>query len=97
MDTGPGIAADKLAGIFEPYVQLGTPMLDHFGGSGLGLAISRDFATGMHGDLTVRSAIGSGSVFTLRLPRLDVGGVAVALQTPALTSVPVHATEAPSR
>jgi signal transduction histidine kinase len=77
VDTGPGIAADKLTGIFEPYVQLGRPMLDHFGGSGLGLAISRDFATGMNGDLTVKSAVGKGSVFTLRLPRLHHDGAAL--------------------
>ena len=64
-DTGPGIAADRLASIFEPYVQLGTST---FGGSGLGLAICREFAAGMHGELTVRSIVGRGSIFTLRLP-----------------------------
>jgi signal transduction histidine kinase len=71
-DNGPGIDADKLREIFEPYVQLGTPLLDRFGGSGLGLAISREFATGMHGQLTVASTVGRGSVFTLRLPRATV-------------------------
>jgi len=66
-DNGPGIAPEKLRDIFEPYVQLGTPLLDRFGGSGLGLAISREFAAGMHGQLTVASIVGRGSVFTLRL------------------------------
>lgn len=69
IDTGPGIAPDHLREIFEPYVQLGAPLLDRFGGTGLGLAISREFATGMRGQLTVESAEGRGSVFTLRLPR----------------------------
>jgi signal transduction histidine kinase len=71
-DNGPGIDGDKLREIFEPYVQLGTPLLDRFGGSGLGLAISREFAAGMHGQLTVASTVGRGSVFTLRLPRATV-------------------------
>lgn len=68
-DTGPGIAREKLNDIFEPYVQLGTPVVDRFGGSGLGLTISREFAAGMAGELSAASEVGRGSVFTLRLPR----------------------------
>jgi signal transduction histidine kinase len=71
-DNGPGIAPDKLRQIFEPYVQLNGPLLDRFGGTGLGLAISREFAAGMRGDLTVRSEVGRGSVFSLTLPRASV-------------------------
>ena len=68
-DTGAGIPADQLRAIFEPYVQLPTTLLDSHGGSGLGLAISREFATAMHGDLSVSSTLGRGSTFTLRLKR----------------------------
>jgi signal transduction histidine kinase len=68
-DTGPGIAGEKLRDIFEPYVQLGAPLIDRFGGSGLGLTISREFASGMGGELTATSNVGHGSTFSVRLPR----------------------------
>ena len=68
-DTGRGIPADKLEAIFEPFVQLGRSLSSAHEGTGLGLAISRDLARAMKGDLTVSSVEGSGSVFTLTLPR----------------------------
>lgn len=68
-DTGPGIAPDQLERIFEPFVQLPAGPADRRGGVGLGLPISRDLARAMHGDLTVESTVGVGSVFTLTLPR----------------------------
>ena len=68
-DTGIGIAADECARIFEPFVQLQPGRAGGDAGMGLGLAISRALARGMGGDLTVRSAPGAGSTFTLTLPR----------------------------
>jgi signal transduction histidine kinase len=68
-DTGPGIPADSREKIFEPFVQLGRSLSSGHEGAGLGLAISRDLARAMGGDLTVTSAPGEGSVFTLTLPR----------------------------
>jgi signal transduction histidine kinase len=67
-DTGPGIPEDKTEQIFEPFVQLRAPGSLPSGGTGLGLAISRDLARAMGGDVRVTSAVGVGSVFTLRLP-----------------------------
>jgi signal transduction histidine kinase/PAS domain-containing protein len=67
-DSGIGIPAEKLDAVFEPFVQLRTHGTTTREGTGLGLAISRDLARGMGGDLTVRSTIGAGSTFTLRLP-----------------------------
>jgi signal transduction histidine kinase len=68
-DTGVGIPADRLAEVFEPFVQLDRSLENPREGVGLGLAISRDLARGMRGDLTVESAVGVGSTFTLTLPR----------------------------
>jgi PAS domain S-box-containing protein len=69
-DTGIGIAADRLANVFDPFVQVDQRLTRPHEGVGLGLAISRDLARGMGGDLTVESALGVGSTFTLTLPRV---------------------------
>ena len=69
VDTGPGIPTEKLKSIFEPFVQLASGLQDRGGGVGLGLAISRDLARAMKGELTVESAVGVGSRFTVALPR----------------------------
>lgn len=67
-DTGIGIQAKQLPLIFDPFVQGETGHTRSNDGSGLGLTISRRLARLMGGDLTVRSAVGAGSVFTLWLP-----------------------------
>jgi hypothetical protein len=67
-DTGPGIAAHQLDAIFAPFFQAQAGHTRGKDGTGLGLTISRRLARLMHGDLTVRSVVGDGSVFTLWLP-----------------------------
>jgi PAS domain S-box-containing protein len=67
-DTGPGIEPDKLAQVFEPFVQLDRRFSRPSEGVGLGLAISRDLARAMGGELSARSAAGAGSTFVLELP-----------------------------
>ena len=67
-DTGRGIPPDKLEVVFEPFVQLDSGLTRTTEGTGLGLAISRGLARGMGADITVRSDVGVGSVFTLTLP-----------------------------
>jgi signal transduction histidine kinase len=66
-DTGRGIDPEKHEAIFDPFVQL-TPEGALAQGVGLGLSISRELARAMQGELTVRSAPGEGSTFTLTLP-----------------------------
>jgi signal transduction histidine kinase len=71
IDTGIGIEPERLAEIFDPFVQVSPQLARSSGGVGLGLAISRELARGMQGDLLAESTPGRGSCFTLMLPRAD--------------------------
>ncbi len=71
-DTGSGIPADHLDRIFDPFVQVDRSRLPASKrGVGLGLSISRELARAMGGDLTVRSRLAEGSIFTIVLPAAD--------------------------
>ena len=69
-DSGIGVAPEKQAAIFEPFVQADGNTNRRFGGTGLGLGIARELVQRMGGTLTLRSVLGFGSIFTvaLRLP-----------------------------
>ena len=75
-DTGIGMSEDALKNIFDPFVQADSTVTRRFGGTGLGLAISRRFAQALGGDITVKSEIGKGSIFTVSLATGDLEGVA---------------------
>jgi signal transduction histidine kinase len=67
-DTGCGIPLDKFGAVFEPFIQLEGGLTRTSEGTGLGLAISRGLARAMGADLTLKSEVGKGSIFTLILP-----------------------------
>ncbi|MEY6433522.1 response regulator [Thioalkalicoccus limnaeus] len=66
-DTGPGIAAERLAAILEPFAQADESITRRHGGTGLGLAIVRHLTESMGGTITVESQPGQGSTFTATL------------------------------
>jgi signal transduction histidine kinase len=66
-DTGIGIAAEHLDGIFEPFTQVDASLTRRVGGTGLGLSIVRDLTQAMGGSVRATSVVGEGSTFTVLL------------------------------
>ena len=60
-DTGVGIPADKLASIFEPFLQADNSSARRFEGTGLGLTIARRLADAMGGSVELESKEGEGT------------------------------------
>jgi signal transduction histidine kinase len=83
-DTGIGMTAEQMTRLFLPFSQADASTTRRFGGTGLGLAIAQRLAGLLGGAITVESAAGRGSRFTLRLP-LDA---APALAPEAAASAP---------
>ena len=71
-DTGIGMTPEQLGRLFESFSQADNSTTRKYGGTGLGLAISRKFCRMMGGDITVVSAPGEGSIFTMDLPRVVI-------------------------
>jgi len=69
-DTGIGMTAEQIGKLFQEFSQASSTTASKYGGTGLGLVISKRFCQMMGGDITVESAPGRGSTFTIRLPRI---------------------------
>ena len=67
-DSGPGIALEHLERVFDAFWQVDQRITRKTGGTGLGLSVARQLARLLGGDVSVRSVIGQGSVFTVDLP-----------------------------
>jgi signal transduction histidine kinase len=67
-DTGIGIRDEDQAGIFESFTQVDGSAARQYQGTGLGLAICQQVTELLGGTIAVRSELGKGSTFTVRLP-----------------------------
>ncbi|ELR13520.1 ATPase/histidine kinase/DNA gyrase B/HSP90 domain containing protein [Acanthamoeba castellanii str. Neff] len=94
-DNGVGITDDAQALLFAPFAKLKRKRVLEYGGSGLGLRITKELVELMHGSISVRSAIGEGSVFTfvVRCGRPRPGTTAATLSD-VRSSAGIHGREA---
>ena len=69
-DTGIGMTAEQLGGLFQAFVQAEASTSRDYGGTGLGLAITRHFCRMLGGDVAAESTPGQGSTFTIVLPAM---------------------------
>ena len=86
-DRGIGMTPAQLSRLFEAFTQAEASTSRRFGGTGLGLAISRHFCRMMGGEISVTSAVGAGSTFSVRLP-VQLGQTAVTDAAEATNAAP---------
>ncbi len=67
-DSGIGIPADRVDSVFESFSQVDSSTTRRFGGTGLGLAICRELTEMMGGSISLKTELGRGSEFTVRIP-----------------------------
>jgi signal transduction histidine kinase len=70
-DTGMGIPEESLSRIFDAFYQIDAGTTRAHGGAGLGLSIVKQLVDGHDGTIEVTSALGEGTIFTVKLPADD--------------------------
>ena len=75
IDTGVGIADEKIDKLFLPFTQVDASTTRQFGGTGLGLTISKRLAESLGGDIRASSALGQGSTFSVTVRTGSLDGV----------------------
>jgi hypothetical protein len=93
-DTGVGIAAQELAGIFEPFRQ--GSVGERTGGTGLGLAICSRLVALMKGTISVESTPGQGACFRVQVPAEPVAEMPDGPRAPAWPAPGSSATATPA-
>ncbi len=81
-DTGAGIPAEDLPYIFDRFRQASNLEKARTGGTGIGLALTRELVQALHGEISVKSEVGKGTTFTVKLP----------ITNDAATAPDIHAT-----
>jgi PAS domain S-box-containing protein len=92
-DTGIGMTPEQMGKLFEAFTQAEASTTRKYGGTGLGLTISQKFCQMMGGDITVESAPGQGSTFTILLPAKVVDPEAALV--PRVEEIPATAVPTP--
>jgi signal transduction histidine kinase len=73
-DTGMGMPQENLSRIFDAFYQIDAGTTRSHGGAGLGLSIVKQLVDGHDGTIEVTSALGEGTIFTVKLPAADDNG-----------------------
>ena len=96
-DTGIGMKKENLEKIFDSFSRVNIEQTRNILGTGLGLAITKDLVTMMDGDITVRSEVGAGSVFTIRIIQKILAETPGSAWMPQILPVPEKTEEKPLR
>ncbi|HEV7912867.1 MAG TPA: ATP-binding protein [Albitalea sp.] len=86
-DTGPGIAPHEIEQIFEPFARGSAVSSAASGSTGLGLTISKMLTDLMGGEMTVKSRVGEGTLFRIRLFLPEVRAEVAERELPRLARI----------
>lgn len=81
-DNGPGIHPDDIPHLFNRYFQTNRPEKPAGGGTGIGLALCREYVQLMQGSIEVESVPGTGTLFTVIIPKITIEGSVTAKKAP---------------